>query len=211
MHLLTYANIALGYFKKQASPKASASIDLYGRDISKITKAQPSYSAPLPKIDYTESRDIMAAQRDAILAKVRKTSKFNVVYAPLPQFLKAKQARMSWSIGKVYLGFESFFSVLSHPLWLFSHYFIQAIAGGHCQWWKLVDQWLKIWNRLQWLTRCQNSSVIMILGHSVNPSTRKTSRNIMMWSNIPLASLQRQINWPHLSEPKIHILYFMSF
>ncbi|KAF8520485.1 hypothetical protein BU17DRAFT_46563 [Hysterangium stoloniferum] len=93
MHLLTYAdNIALGYFKKQGFTKdVSLNRSMWAGYIKDYEGATLVQCTLLPKVDYTESRDILAAQRDAILAKIRKTSKANIVYAPLPQFLKAKQ------------------------------------------------------------------------------------------------------------------------
>ncbi|TFY76343.1 hypothetical protein EWM64_g7667 [Hericium alpestre] len=88
MHFLTYAdNYAVGYFKKQGFTK-DITLDRsvwagYIKDYEGGTIMQCTL---LRRVDYLAQRDIVAAQRAAILSKIREMSKSHVVYEGLPQF-----------------------------------------------------------------------------------------------------------------------------
>ena len=79
---LTYAdNYAVGYFRKQGFSKeitlersrwAGYIKDYEGGTIMQCTM--------LPKVDYTQTRDIIAKQREAILEKIREKSRSHIVY-----------------------------------------------------------------------------------------------------------------------------------
>ena len=81
-HFLTYAdNYAVGYFRKQGFSKditlprsvwAGYIKDYEGGTIMQCTM--------LRKVDYTQARDIISAQRDAILEKIREKSRSHIVY-----------------------------------------------------------------------------------------------------------------------------------
>ena len=85
MHFLTYAdNYAVGYFKKQGFTRditlprarwAGYIKDYEGGTIMQCTM--------LPKVDYTQTRDIVARQREAILEKIRERSRSHIVYEGL--------------------------------------------------------------------------------------------------------------------------------
>lgn len=82
MDFLTYAdNYAVGYFRKQGFSKeitlersrwAGYIKDYEGGTIMQCTM--------LPKVDYTQTRDIIAMQREAILEKIRERSRSHIVY-----------------------------------------------------------------------------------------------------------------------------------
>ena len=79
---LTYAdNYAVGYFRKQGFSKeitlersrwAGYIKDYEGGTIMQCTM--------LPKVDYTQIRDIISKQREAILEKIREKSRSHIVY-----------------------------------------------------------------------------------------------------------------------------------
>lgn len=81
-HFLTYAdNYAVGYFRKQGFSKditlerwrwAGYIKDYEGGTIMQCTM--------LPKVDYTQTRDIVAKQREAILEKIRERSRSHIIY-----------------------------------------------------------------------------------------------------------------------------------
>lgn len=94
-HFLTYAdNYAVGYFRKQGFSKditlprsvwAGYIKDYEGGTIMQCTM--------LRKADYTKTRDIIAAQRDAILEKIREKSRSHIVYPGLdPSMWKEGQS-----------------------------------------------------------------------------------------------------------------------
>ncbi|KAA1474031.1 Bromodomain-containing protein [Dentipellis sp. KUC8613] len=88
MHFLTYAdNYAVGYFKKQGFTK-DISLDRsvwagYIKDYEGGTIMQCTL---LRRVDYLAIRDVLTAQREAILSKIRQMSKSHIVYEGLPQF-----------------------------------------------------------------------------------------------------------------------------
>ena len=92
MHFLTYAdNFAVGYFKKQGFSK-NITLDRaiwagYVKDYEGGTIMQCTM---LRKVDYLATKEIVAQQREAILAKIRQMSKSHIVYEGLPQFQDGK-------------------------------------------------------------------------------------------------------------------------
>ncbi|KAI0312749.1 histone acetyltransferase GCN5 [Amylostereum chailletii] len=88
MHFLTYAdNFAVGYFRKQGFSK-EITLDRavwagYIKDYEGGTIMQCTL---YPRIDYLNTREIIAQQREAILSKIREMSKSHVVYPGLPHF-----------------------------------------------------------------------------------------------------------------------------
>ena len=85
MYFLTYAdNYAVGYFRKQGFSKEitldRAAWAGYIKDYEGGTIMQCTM---LRKVDYTQTRDIIAAQRDAILEKIREKSRSHIVYPGL--------------------------------------------------------------------------------------------------------------------------------
>ncbi|KZV74420.1 Bromodomain-domain-containing protein [Peniophora sp. CONT] len=87
-HFLTYAdNFAVGYFRKQGFTK-DITLDRsvwagYIKDYEGGTIMQCTL---LDKVDYLDVASTVAAQREAILAKIRQMSKSHVIYPGLPQF-----------------------------------------------------------------------------------------------------------------------------
>lgn len=85
MHFLTYAdNYAIGYFKKQGFTK-EISLDRsiwvgYIKDYEGGTLMQCSM---VPRVKYLEVSDMLAAQKEAILAKIRSISRSHVVHKGL--------------------------------------------------------------------------------------------------------------------------------
>lgn len=85
MHFLTYAdNYAIGYFKKQGFTK-EISLDRsiwvgYIKDYEGGTLMQCSM---LPRVKYLEVQDMLAAQKEAVLAKIRSISRSHVVHKGL--------------------------------------------------------------------------------------------------------------------------------
>lgn len=88
MHFLTYAdNYAIGYFKKQGFTK-EISLDRriwvgYIKDYEGGTLMQCSM---LPRIEYLKAQDLLTAQRQLILSKIRAISKSHVVHPGLDVF-----------------------------------------------------------------------------------------------------------------------------
>ncbi|KAG8213621.1 hypothetical protein J3R82DRAFT_10306 [Butyriboletus roseoflavus] len=88
MHFLTYAdNFAVIFFKKQGFSKditlhrsvwAGYIKDYEGGTIMQCTM--------LRKVDYLDKANIIARQRDAIIAKIREKSKSHIIYKGLDQF-----------------------------------------------------------------------------------------------------------------------------
>ncbi|CBQ72364.1 Histone acetyltransferase [Sporisorium reilianum SRZ2] len=85
MHFLTYAdNYAIGYFKKQGFTK-EISLDRsiwvgYIKDYEGGTLMQCSM---VPRVKYLEVQDMLAAQKEAVLAKIRSISRSHVVHKGL--------------------------------------------------------------------------------------------------------------------------------
>ncbi|KAF8585989.1 Bromodomain-containing protein [Ramaria rubella] len=93
MHFLTYAdNYAVGYFKKQGfSKEITLDRAVWAGYIKDYEGGTIMQCTMLRKVNYLETRDILAKQREAILTKIREISKSHIVYPPLPQFLRAKK------------------------------------------------------------------------------------------------------------------------
>ncbi|CAA7261715.1 unnamed protein product [Cyclocybe aegerita] len=87
-HFLTYAdNYAVGYFEKQGFSK-DISLDRskwagYIKDYEGGTIMQCTM---LPKVDYLKKPAIFKAQQEAIMVKIRQSSKSHIVHPGLPQF-----------------------------------------------------------------------------------------------------------------------------
>lgn len=85
MHFLTYAdNYAIGYFKKQGFTK-EISLDRsiwvgYIKDYEGGTLMQCSM---VPRVKYLEVQDMLAAQKEAVLAKIRSISRSHVIHKGL--------------------------------------------------------------------------------------------------------------------------------
>lgn len=85
MHFLTYAdNYAIGYFKKQGFTK-EISLDRsiwvgFIKDYEGGTLMQCSM---VPRVKYLEVQDMLAAQKEAVLAKIRSISRSHVVHKGL--------------------------------------------------------------------------------------------------------------------------------
>ncbi|GAC92951.1 transcription factor [Pseudozyma hubeiensis SY62] len=85
MHFLTYAdNYAIGYFKKQGFTK-EITLDRsiwvgYIKDYEGGTLMQCSM---VPRVKYLEVQDMLAAQKEAVLAKIRSISRSHVVHKGL--------------------------------------------------------------------------------------------------------------------------------
>lgn len=81
-HFLTYAdNYAVGYFRKQGFSKdITLDRSVWAGYIKDYEGGTIMQCTMLPKVDYTQTRDIIAQQRDAILEKIRERSKSHIVY-----------------------------------------------------------------------------------------------------------------------------------
>ncbi|KAJ1020726.1 hypothetical protein NDA16_004118 [Ustilago loliicola] len=85
MHFLTYAdNYAIGYFKKQGFTK-EISLDRsiwvgYIKDYEGGTLMQCSM---VPRVKYLEVQDMLSAQKEAVLAKIRSISRSHVIHKGL--------------------------------------------------------------------------------------------------------------------------------
>jgi len=88
MHFLTYAdNFAVGYFKKQGfSKEITLDRSVWAGYIKDYEGGTIMQCTMLRRVDYTATRDIIAHQRDAVLAKIRQMSRSHEVYPGLPQF-----------------------------------------------------------------------------------------------------------------------------
>lgn len=88
MHFLTYAdNFAVGYFKKQGfSKEITLDRSVWAGYIKDYEGGTIMQCTMLRRVDYTATRDIIAQQREAILAKIHKMSGIHGEYPGLPQF-----------------------------------------------------------------------------------------------------------------------------
>jgi histone acetyltransferase len=88
MHFLTYAdNFAVGYFKKQGfSKEITLDRSVWAGYIKDYEGGTIMQCTMLRRVDYTATRDIVAQQRDAVLAKIRQMSRSHEVCPGLPQF-----------------------------------------------------------------------------------------------------------------------------
>lgn len=88
MHFLTYAdNFAVGYFKKQGfSKEITLDRSVWAGYIKDYEGGTIMQCTMLRRVDYTATRDIIARQREAILAKIRQMSGSHNEYPGLPQF-----------------------------------------------------------------------------------------------------------------------------
>lgn len=88
MHFLTYAdNYAVGYFRKQGFTKEiTLPRSVWAGYIKDYEGGTIMECVLLPKVNYVGIRDMVAKQRDAVLAKIREVSKSQVVYSGIQQF-----------------------------------------------------------------------------------------------------------------------------
>ena len=88
MYFLTYAdNFAVGYFKKQGfSKEITLDRSVWAGYIKDYEGGTIMQCTMLRRVDYTATRDIIAQQREAVLAKIRQMSRSHEVYPGLPQF-----------------------------------------------------------------------------------------------------------------------------
>ncbi|KAI0055167.1 Bromodomain-containing protein [Artomyces pyxidatus] len=88
MYFLTYAdNFAVGYFKKQGfSKEITLDRAVWAGYIKDYEGGTIMQCTMLRRVDYLNTREIIAQQREAILAKIRQMSKSHIVYPGLPQF-----------------------------------------------------------------------------------------------------------------------------
>ena len=84
-HFLTYAdNYALGYFRKQGfSKEITLERSRWAGYIKDYEGATILQCTLLPKVDYTQVRDIITKQREAILEKIRERSRSHIVHPGL--------------------------------------------------------------------------------------------------------------------------------
>ena len=88
MHFLTYAdNYAVGYFKKQGFTKEiTLPRSVWAGYIKDYEGGTIMECVLLPKVNYLEIRDMIAKQREAVLAKIRVVSKSHKVYPGIQHF-----------------------------------------------------------------------------------------------------------------------------
>ena len=88
MHFLTYAdNYAVGYFRKQGFTKEiTLERSVWAGYIKDYEGGTIMQCKMLPKVDYLNVQDLIAQQREAVLARIRESSKSHIVYDGLPQF-----------------------------------------------------------------------------------------------------------------------------
>jgi histone acetyltransferase len=88
LHFLTYAdNYAVGYFKKQGfSKEITLDRSVWAGYIKDYEGGTIMQCTMVRKVDYTDTRALVAAQREAVLDKIRQMSRSHVVYEGLPQF-----------------------------------------------------------------------------------------------------------------------------
>ncbi|KAH8993251.1 Bromodomain-containing protein [Lactarius hatsudake] len=88
LHFLTYAdNFAVGYFKKQGfSKEITLDRSVWAGYIKDYEGGTIMQCTMLRRVDYTATREIIAQQREAVLAKIRQMSRSHEVYPGLPQF-----------------------------------------------------------------------------------------------------------------------------
>jgi len=87
-YFLTYAdNYAVGYFRKQGFTKEiTLPRSVWAGYIKDYEGGTIMECVLLPKVNYLEIRDMVAKQRDAVLAKIREVSRSQVVYSGIQQF-----------------------------------------------------------------------------------------------------------------------------
>lgn len=88
MHFLTYAdNYAVGYFRKQGfSKEITLPRSMWAGYIKDYEGGTIMQCTMLPKVNYLETRSLIAQQREAILQKIREMSRSHIVYEGLSQF-----------------------------------------------------------------------------------------------------------------------------
>ena len=88
LYFLTYAdNFAVGYFKKQGfSKEITLDRSVWAGYIKDYEGGTIMQCTMLRRVDYTATREIIAQQREAVLAKIRQMSRSHEVYPGLPQF-----------------------------------------------------------------------------------------------------------------------------
>ena len=84
-HFLTYAdNYAVGYFKKQGfSKEITLDRSVWAGYIKDYEGGTIMQCTMLRKVDYLQTRDIVAKQKEAILEKIRERSRSHIVYPGL--------------------------------------------------------------------------------------------------------------------------------
>ncbi|KAJ6587080.1 hypothetical protein DFH09DRAFT_1142523 [Mycena vulgaris] len=92
MHFLTYAdNYAVGYFEKQGFSKdITLDRSVWAGYIKDYEGGTIMQCTMLRKVDYLNKPALIAAQQEAIMAKIREMSRSHIVYPGLPQFQDVK-------------------------------------------------------------------------------------------------------------------------
>jgi histone acetyltransferase len=87
-HFLTYAdNYAVGYFEKQGfSKEITLDRSVWAGYIKDYEGGTIMQCTMLDKVDYLDKTNILAQQQEAIMSKIRQTSRSHVVHPGLPQF-----------------------------------------------------------------------------------------------------------------------------
>jgi histone acetyltransferase len=85
MHFLTYAdNYAVGYFEKQGFSKdITLNRSVWAGYIKDYEGGTIMQCTMLDKVDYLDKANIIGAQREAILTKIREKSRSHIVYTGL--------------------------------------------------------------------------------------------------------------------------------
>ena len=88
MYFLTYAdNYAVGYFRKQGFSKdITLDRSIWAGHIKDYEGGTIMQCKLLPKVDYLNTIDVIAQQREAILSKIREMSKSHIVHPGLKSF-----------------------------------------------------------------------------------------------------------------------------
>ncbi|KAI0344708.1 Bromodomain-containing protein [Trametopsis cervina] len=91
-HFLTYAdNYAVGYFRKQGFSKdITLDRSIWAGYIKDYEGGTIMQCTMLKNVDYTNTRDIVAKQREAILEKIRERSRSHIVYDGLQNWQHGK-------------------------------------------------------------------------------------------------------------------------
>lgn len=86
-YFITYAdNYAIGYFKKQGFSKTiSMPKGRYSGLIKEYDGGTPMECFLHPSVDYTRIDEMVQAQKDFIMSRIRLTAQSHIVYDPLPQ------------------------------------------------------------------------------------------------------------------------------
>ena len=81
-HFLTYAdNYAVGYFRKQGFSKdITLDRSVWAGYIKDYEGGTIMQCTMLNKVDYTNTREIVSRQRDAILEKIRERSRSHIIH-----------------------------------------------------------------------------------------------------------------------------------